>query len=310
MTPKALSARDNTLFSHKERCINRGTKTKKKSVGTIERNFFVRCKIREACIRAPATRAEPSHLKEISLSLSLSLSLSFSSPPYAMYPFRVTLKRTKERREKEERRESERLQRKRDKEEKEGRRARNSAKVEKKRGRGISEVESSVELHTEELENALFRLHSHRLRWVCREREIPAKWLRRVSLAACTSKCSSRAADSSGPSLYLWERERKKERERERERGGGAYLIYRPTGDATLSAESIPLWSHSSKAHFRLAHLSVVDRRSDNRSHFYIELNIFLRNTSELNVSRLLLRTRNATCKMNSLEKSFPNVKM
>jgi len=92
-----------------------------------------------------------------------------------MYPFRVTLKRTKERREKEERRESERLQRKRDKEEKEGRRARNSAKVEKKRGRGISEVESSVELHTEELENALFRLHSHRLRWVCREREIPAK---------------------------------------------------------------------------------------------------------------------------------------
>lgn len=25
------------------------------------------------------------------------------------------------------------------------------------------------------LENALFRLHSHRLRWVCREREMPAR---------------------------------------------------------------------------------------------------------------------------------------
>lgn len=34
---------------------------------------------------------------------------------------------------------------------------------------------SAEELHTEELENALFRLHSHQLRWVCREREIPAK---------------------------------------------------------------------------------------------------------------------------------------
>ena len=55
-------------------------------------------------------------------------------------------------------------------------RERNSAKVEKKGGRRrISGAESSAELHTEELENALFRLHSHRFRWVCREREIPAK---------------------------------------------------------------------------------------------------------------------------------------
>lgn len=46
---------------------------------------------------------------------------------------------------------------------------------EKKRKGGISTGGSAEELHTEELENALFRLHSHRFRWVCREREIPAK---------------------------------------------------------------------------------------------------------------------------------------
>lgn len=46
----------------------------------------------------------------------------------------------------------------------------------KKRGEKEGSAGGSVEeLHTEELENALFRLHSHRLRWVCREREIPAK---------------------------------------------------------------------------------------------------------------------------------------
>lgn len=45
----------------------------------------------------------------------------------------------------------------------------------KRREKEESAGSSVEELHTEELENALFRLHSHRLRWVCREREIPAK---------------------------------------------------------------------------------------------------------------------------------------
>lgn len=60
-------------------------------------------------------------------------------------------------------------------EKKERARARNSARKEKKRKGGIGTGGSTEELHTEELENALFRLHSHRFRWVCREREIPVK---------------------------------------------------------------------------------------------------------------------------------------
>lgn len=82
-------------------------------------------------------------------------------------PSRVTLECAKERRRKgREVKETEK---------KERARARNSARKEKKRKGGISTGGSAEELHTEELENALFRLHSHRFRWVCREREIPAK---------------------------------------------------------------------------------------------------------------------------------------
>lgn len=76
-------------------------------------------------------------------------------------------------REERKRREISEIKREKEMEERERGRAQNSAKEEKKRERGISD--SVEELHTEELENALFRLHSHRLRWVCREREIPAK---------------------------------------------------------------------------------------------------------------------------------------
>lgn len=62
------------------------------------------------------------------------------------------------------------MQREREKEEE--RKIQRRKKRREKEGSAGSSVE---ELHTEELENALFRLHSHRFRWVCREREIPAK---------------------------------------------------------------------------------------------------------------------------------------
>lgn len=87
---------------------------------------------------------------------------------------------------------------------------------------------------------------------------------------ACTSKrFSSRTANSSGPSPSAGRNEREIERE--------TYLFYRAIGDATLSAESISLWSRTSsrsfRVHFRLAYSFVLDRRSNNRSHFCVELN-------------------------------------
>lgn len=60
-------------------------------------------------------------------------------------------------------------------EEKEEVSAKFSERRKEERRREGSAGSSVEELHTEELENALFRLHSHRFRWVCREREIPAK---------------------------------------------------------------------------------------------------------------------------------------
>lgn len=116
------------------------------------------CEHRESVLSA--IRAEPPHLKK-----------SLYSPReflcYVSLSCHVRMRKGEEVKTKRER--------EKETEKKEGGRARNSARKEKKREGGISTGGSAEELHTEELENALFRLHSHRFRWVCREREIPAK---------------------------------------------------------------------------------------------------------------------------------------
>lgn len=171
-------------------------------------------------------------------------------------------------------RKGEKTKRKREKEtvKKERGRARNSVRKEKKRG-GISTGGSAEALHTEELENALFRLHSHRFRWVCREREIPAKWLLRVILHF-EARCSSHIADSSGPSA------------REREREEETYLIYRQIGrDSLRGIDST--WLGNLVVLFQsVFQISLLIRTlwSDNCSHFCVELNTLFRNLSKLKI--------------------------